>query len=265
MSNEELAALIQAGERGRLPELWVQVERFVAKQANRCLAYTDGVEFADLYNSGYIALVDAVSTYDPGKGAFTTWLALHLKTAFAEAGGYRSRKQALDPLHNAMSIYAPINDEDGTIIGDIIEDTCAAQDFQNAEDKIWNEELHSALEKALDTLPDAQSDTLRRKYYRGQTLDEIAAEKGVYKETVRQWQNKAFRGMRKPNVSRSLRQFIEIRTPYYAHVNFRQTGERTVEMIVLKRETLAEGPKSGNPEVEKYRRTEYNNCPRTEG
>ena len=32
MTNEELVALIQAGERDRLPELWEQVERFVALQ-----------------------------------------------------------------------------------------------------------------------------------------------------------------------------------------------------------------------------------------
>ena len=37
MTNEELVALIQAGERDKLPELWEQVERFVALQANRLL------------------------------------------------------------------------------------------------------------------------------------------------------------------------------------------------------------------------------------
>ena len=35
MTNEELAALIQAGERERIPELWAQVEKYVWKQANR--------------------------------------------------------------------------------------------------------------------------------------------------------------------------------------------------------------------------------------
>ncbi len=43
MNNEELAALIQNGERDRLPELWAQVERFVAQQANRRLILAGGL------------------------------------------------------------------------------------------------------------------------------------------------------------------------------------------------------------------------------
>ena len=75
-----------------------------------------GVEFGDLYNSGYLALIAAADTYNPTAGcSFIGWLSMSLKTAFAEAGGYRSRKQALDPLHRASSLNAPLgNDEDGT-------------------------------------------------------------------------------------------------------------------------------------------------------
>lgn len=56
MSNEELAALIQGGERDKLVEPWAQVERFVAQQARRRLVLSaglGGVEFGDLYNAGY--------------------------------------------------------------------------------------------------------------------------------------------------------------------------------------------------------------------
>ena len=103
MSNEELVALIQGGERDKLSELWTQVERFVAKKARHRMMASNGfggVEFDDLYNSGYIALVAAVESFDAAGGSFIGWLALHLKTAFAKAGGYRSRKQA--QLHTAL-------------------------------------------------------------------------------------------------------------------------------------------------------------------
>ena len=90
MSNEELVALIQAGDREQLPRLWAQVERFVAKLARRRMVVTDGfggVEFDDLYNSGYDALVTAAGSFDPGAGrSFIGWLTLHLKTAFARSG-----------------------------------------------------------------------------------------------------------------------------------------------------------------------------------
>ena len=122
MTNEELVALIQAGERDRLPELWDQVERFVARQANRLLitmgdrAAAHGLEFNDLYNSGYVALVAAADSYGPEAGAlFITWFAMHLKTAFAETGGWRTSKR--DPLTKSTSLDAPINvgDEEAVI------------------------------------------------------------------------------------------------------------------------------------------------------
>lgn len=136
MTNEELVALIQNDERDKLPELWEQVERFVAQQANRRMVLFSGiggVELGNLYNAGYLALVAAANTYDPNAGrTFIGWLALSLKTAFAEAGGYRSRKQAHDPLHRAGSMDAPVGDENDTSIGELIADPGATQDFQNA-------------------------------------------------------------------------------------------------------------------------------------
>lgn len=215
MTNEELVALIQVGERDKLPELWEQVERFVALQARRRYLLSDGlggVEVEDLYQSGYIALVAAADSYDPETGrSFISWHALALKTAFAEAGGYRSRKQARDPLHRAGSLDAPIGgDEDNGTLVDLQADPTAAQALQDVEDSIYLEQLHNALEKALNELPDQQSDTLRRRFYQNQSLKEIAASEGVYGSTVHQWQEKGLRALHR---RRELRQFVEERTP----------------------------------------------------
>ncbi len=130
MKNEELVARIRAGYRGELGVLWAQVERFVAQQARRRLVLSGGlggVEFEDLYNAGYLALVSAVDTFDPDAGrSFVSWLALALKTAFAEAGGYRSRKQSLDPLHRAGSLDVPAGeDEDGSTLCELQADPSA--------------------------------------------------------------------------------------------------------------------------------------------
>lgn len=95
MTNEELVALIQGGERDKLAVLWEQVERFVAQQACQWILFSGGlggVEVDDLYQSGYIALVATMDSYDPTAGrSFIGWLSLALKTAFAESGGYRSK------------------------------------------------------------------------------------------------------------------------------------------------------------------------------
>ncbi len=82
------------------------------------------------------------------------------------------------------------------------------------------------MEKALLKLPADQSDTLRRRYYDGRTFQQTAAETGVYPETARQREKKA------------LRAFVELRTNYFFNVSAR-TGERTVEVIALRREEMA--------------------------
>lgn len=254
MTNEELVALIQNGERDKLPELWKQVEKLVAQQAHRRRLLSGGVggvEVEDLYQSGYIALVAAADTYDPTAGrSFIGWLSLALKTAFAEAGGYRSRKQVRDPLHRAGSLDVPASEDSDTTIGDMTADPGAAQDFQDAEERLYLEQLHNALEKALDNLPDQQGDTLRRRFYQNRSLEEIAAAEGISKEAVRQWQIKGLRALRH---QRELQWFVEERTPYYLRVgvsDFQRNGESAVERIVFKREKLAE-PRAERPKLDR--------------
>lgn len=62
MSNEELVAVIQAGASERMGELWQQVERLVSWKVSRVMTALNGrggVEFEDLYHSGYPAMVAA--------------------------------------------------------------------------------------------------------------------------------------------------------------------------------------------------------------
>ena len=178
MTNEELVALIQAGERDRLPELWEQVERFVALQANRLLhamgpdrAALAGVEFGDLYNSGYFALVDAVERYDPAQGMqFIGLFALCLKSAFAEAGGWRTSKR--DPLNSSKSLDARLKegDEDRGAFGDFIPDPKAAQALQDVEDGIQRDYTRQAVRQALEQLPTEERLAIKAYYYEGLTV-----------------------------------------------------------------------------------------------
>lgn len=207
MTNEELVERVQAGERDTLPALWTQVERFVAMQARRRLILSGGlggVEFGDLYDSGYIALIAAADTYDPAAGcSFIGWLSLNLKTAFAEAGGYRSRKQALDPLHRAGSLDAPLGDdeEDGTLM-DVQEDPAAMQGFQEVEHRLYLEQLHDALEAAMKALPENDRAILWARYYQGRTQREIGP-------SARQAEERALANLRCTMAGRKLRCFLQ--------------------------------------------------------
>lgn len=200
MNNEELVALIQDGQRDRLGELWAQVERFVAKQASRRMTATGGfggVEFGDLYDAGYLALIAAVDSFDPGAGrSFISWLTLALKTAFAEAGGYRSRKQSLDPLHRAGSLEAPVgDDEDSTTLKELIPDPAAEAAMLDAEERMQQERLHAALKAAIATLPPDLQAVIRGRYYRVEIVDANA-------------HSKALRMLRAPKCSRALRAYL---------------------------------------------------------
>lgn len=241
MTNEELVALIQSGERDKLGELWWQVERFISMRAGKTALALDGyggVTAEDLYQSGYFALVAAVRDYDPARGCkFLSYLSTHLKTAFAEAGGYRSKKR--DWLNYAAGLEDPLPGTDDFAPEDIAEDARAARDFENVEHRVWLEQLSAALDKALEELPPQQRAAIEAHYYQGKLFREIAEERGLSLSRVQQMERKAFRTLQRNKAKNHLADFVEGRTPYYLHVGA-HSGLSPVEEIVTRRETLAE-------------------------
>lgn len=177
MTNEELVALIQAGERDRMKELWQNVERFVWQQAGRrILRGAGGVTVEDLYQSGYLALVEAANSYDAGRGmSFIGWLAMALKTAFNGAAGWRSERQRRDPLHQAVSADAPAyQDGAGLTVAEVMPDESAGLAFWAVE---W-EGCRDIIEAALDSLPGGQGELLRHYYLQQDGIDAAAAAAG---------------------------------------------------------------------------------------
>lgn len=244
MSNEELALRIQQGERDKLGELWGQVEKFVSMRAGKMARHLDGfggVTEEDLYQAGFLALAEAVETYDPGQAGFLTWLGYHLKRAFAQAAGYRSVKR--DALDFAANLDAPIPGTDDFTLSETIEAPEAAQALEDVERELWLADLRGILSRAMEALPPRQREALKAHYYQGRTLQEIAAAQGISAERVRQNENKAFRTLRRNRHKNHLADFVEERTPYFLQVGtsrFNTTGSSAVEEIVLIRERLRE-------------------------
>lgn len=236
MTNEELALAVQAGESGKLLDLWEQVKDFISMQAGkraRALNGYGGVTEEDLTQCGYFALVAAVRTFSPEKGSFIGWLATALKTAFAEATGYRTSKR--DALDLSVSLDVPLDGEDnGETLGDMQEDHTAAQSFESAQQRIWVEQLHNALEMALNQLPEVEYTVIKARYYEGKTRREIGPK-------ARQIEERALKYLRRPYVHQWLHDFVEDRTPYYLHVgvtSFKSSGISAVEKIVFERGRL---------------------------
>ena len=212
MSNEELALAIQSGETERMGELWEQVEKFIAWNAQRVmptLGESPTIEVSDLVQSGYFALVAAVKSYNAAGGPFLKWLKLYLKTAFAETAGYRTTKMQNDPMRYAMSMDFPISEDSDSTFGDVVPDPNAGIPMDTVENDLWNKQLHEALDAALDAIPPQYSDVVRMRFYEGKALDEISQEIKVSKERVRQLENKGIKMLRGSEHACNLYPFYE--------------------------------------------------------
>lgn len=246
MTNEELVFRIQRGERDLLPQLWEGVRGYIAKTARSYITLYDGrygVEFDDLMQSGFLAMVAAAESYEAKDAKFITWLTYHLKTAFAEATNRRTKGQKNNPLHNASSLYEPVpGDEDGEML---LMDTIAGPDaFEDVEAKIYCEQLRADLEAVLSTIPAANADVLRLHFFDGVDLTEIAKSRGVSNEAVSARKREGLRNMRqKVNTSQGVRlkAYVEDGTNYYAGMGLRRfiyTQTSPVETAMFARARL---------------------------
>ena len=241
MTNEDIVIMIQAGDTGLYADLWQNIERLVRWKAQRvisAIANRGGAEFDDLYQSGYLAMVAAVDTYDPDSGSFAGWLMLHLKKAFAETTGTRSQKQARDPLHSALSLDYPLTDDSNADeLQEIIPDPVAELPMQGVDERIYQQQLRNALETALDRLPDKQRDTLRKKYLEGIPVEQIAIDSGSTRQSVWQSEKSGLRQLRHPANAKLLRPFYDF--DYYGAVGlsaFKHSGMSIQERYLIEKE-----------------------------
>ena len=190
MSNEELAAAIQAGERDKIMELWGQVRRFALQQARRWVYLgRGGVTIEDLEQAAFLALLSTLADWQQAEGSFLTWYGFKLKEAFATATGQRTKRTRSDPLDTAASIDAPLDEREGDplTLADVIPDPQATEVLENIGE--WD-----ALHRAVETLPEAQQAAILGRYWFGQKVDSKA-------------HAAALRALRHPSVSRTLRAY----------------------------------------------------------
>ncbi len=159
MSNEELVSLIQAGDCGKLMELWNQVRRLVCKSAARW-AGLGGTTVEDLTQAGFIAVMRAVDSYDPSRGTkFSTYLFQRLRAEFSATTGQHTKRARLDPLQSAVSLDAPLTDDDDSdTFADLIPDPAA-------EAAIEGMDVRLGVAEVLAELPEEQRKAVYDKYW----------------------------------------------------------------------------------------------------
>ncbi len=231
----ELAVAIQHGREDLIPALWESVRGFVVLFANRFFIAYDcskfSVEADDLIQCGYFALLDALRLYDPDGGAnFTTYLLYWLRHSWQDAIG-RARRQRMEPLNDCLSLDAPIDEKDDSSVRyDLIPDE---HDYiGEADNKIFQEQLHAALEKALAQIDSQDADALRGVYFDCKSLSDLAKDKDISRERIRQRTAHGLRVLRHCKMTKELREYLDDRTPS------RMGGTRPTEAAVEYRELL---------------------------
>lgn len=235
--------LIQQGHTELLLELWEQKRRLIAVWAAKYFtiisagrAAPGGVEVDDLVQCGFIAMVEAAAVHNPELGSFNAILSYYCKKHFRAAIG-RSEKQLRDPLNSCASLDVPVGeDEDNTLL-DFIPDS--RDPFTGVEDRIYQEQLHKALEAALEMIPTAEAECIRSEYFEGRTQAEIAARMGVSQERARQLRNGGLRHIRTSSAGAKLERWLDEETPYFKKVGvdrFNRTHTSAVEEVMLWRE-----------------------------
>lgn len=248
---EELAAAIRNGQTDRYEELWENVRTFVAyRAAVRYQSVQDksGVDIEDLIQAGFLGLVEAVNSYDQGCGySFLTHLGYHLKSAFNEACGVRWNRIARDPIHSARSLDMPIDAEDpeGPTLGDYLPSSCDVA--AEAEERVYNEQLHEALEKLLSRLAPDAAELIRQSYFGPMGSKELAAHYGLTEKKLSA--RKAENMMRLRTLARqtpegaNLRRFIDENTNFFFRVSprsFNTTHTSATELLTMHREKLTQ-------------------------
>ena len=95
------------------------------------------------------------------------------------------------------SLDSPINDEDGSSLGDVVQDAKSISPLENLQSK----SLVGDVEKVLASLEPREADIIRLRFgLEGRdpkTLEEVGEQIGITRERVRQLQEQAIRQLRK--------------------------------------------------------------------
>ena len=244
MTDEELATKAKTGDEAALMELWENKRGMAYTWARSTfrkhweLGDTRGSDLDDLMQTAFIALMRAVYYFDPDKPwAFSTCYGNTLKREFADL--LRTREgHKLDALNYSVSIDAPMggtNESDTDLWADILEDP--ADCFEEVEDRIYQEQLHNALENALSQIPEKQGTAVRLRYLQDKGWAAVAEMMGFEYSYVRRLAKKGLESLRQEEIRTELEEFVDLRTNFYRNGSVKDQTSG-VELNVIRREEI---------------------------
>lgn len=183
----DLALNAQHGDQSAVLALW-ELVKGTASTVVRKYPCTASVSTDDLLQQAFLAMLEAVTDYDAERGDFKTLFIYHVKKACGSALGLRRRH-----VEEAYSLDMPIsNDEDRTILDLIADDTLIS-----AQDKVEQQDLHAALQAALEALPEKWRAPLIEHEVQGRTYDAIGRRLGCSQQNAQRLRDCAVARLRK--------------------------------------------------------------------
>lgn len=211
-TNEELALLVQQGDKEAVAELWDQVHRLVfflmARYKRICINFN--IEPADLEQEGFIAVLQAAKSYDPDKGCkYTSYLGFYVKSAAKRALGFRGTSLSrIPPFVSSLDAPLPNTEDDNFTLADTIPDESAEAAFEKVQDDIQRSQFWECMEECMLDMPSDQADVFRCHYHDGIPMNKIAERKGISRHAVNTLEHKALKHLRHRRNSSRLWPFL---------------------------------------------------------
>ena len=251
MTNEELVAAIQGGQTDLMEFLWKQNEGFVVGMAiawKRAFETHSDFDAEDLVQSGWFALLDTVSYFDPGREdcSFLSLFKLCLRQQFRSVIGIRTSKRDAS-FFASLSLNSPVNadDPEGITLVDTVPDPASTALYEAMEDASEREHIHDTMSAVAGEVLTGQQLEIYRSLLAELRCSDIGRENALSGERIRQRREQIYEALRgDPRILQlwldvtDQRESVEdIADRFVMQVgvaSFRELGASSVERAVLR-------------------------------
>jgi len=169
VNHYEIESCVTGAKKGNKDELLKILEQykpFIFKTARKF--NIKNYDIYDLEQIGYMAIINALAKYRTGSCTFSTYAYESIKNAFRYTArqNFKYEKEfslnlAVDPYNNNNEFINSIDSE------------------ENIEEDILRSEEASEIKKIVSKLPPQEMELVMMVYYKGHSLREYAAQKGI--------------------------------------------------------------------------------------
>lgn len=199
----ELSERIKQGDQRAIGQLVEANLRFVVKIATSYRG--QGLRLDDLISEGNIGLMTAAAKFDASRGTrFVIYAAPYVRRSIEKAieeqnGVYKVPRDATQQEWKngrALSVDAPLGGRSNVSLLSVL----VNRDSPMADERVYSEAIENAVEFALLSLSERESQVINRFFgldREHETMAEIAEDLGLKRERVRQIRNRAIRRLKK--------------------------------------------------------------------